>query len=66
MKRITITLAFLMTLSSAGWSETMDDLVLRNDLWYQKFTDIPFTGEVSGLVNGTIKTGSLKRGCVKT
>ena len=35
----------------------MDDLVKRNDLYYKKFTDVPFTGEVSGLENGKFKNG---------
>ena len=35
----------------------MDDLVIKNDLYYEKFTNVPFNGEVSGLENGSIKTG---------
>ena len=33
------------------WSDivSMDDLVERNNLFYKKFTDVPFTGEVSGI-----------------
>ena len=36
---------------------TIDDLVERNDLYYKKFTNVPFTGEVSGIENGKFKNG---------
>ena len=51
------TILFISLLSSPSWSETMEDLVVRNDLWYKKFTDIPFTGEISGRRNGKFKNG---------
>ena len=35
----------------------MDDLVKRNNLYYKKFTDVPFTGEISGKRNGKFKKG---------
>ena len=35
----------------------MDDLVERNNLYYKKFTDVPFTGVVSGKGNGQFKKG---------
>ena len=35
----------------------MDDLVFRDGLYYQKFTDVPFTGEVSGEEQGILKYG---------
>ena len=35
----------------------MDDLVRREGLWYKKFTDVPFTGEVEGLNQGKFKNG---------
>ena len=61
MKTLTsiILILFLSLLSSPSWSEslTMDDLVERNDLYYREFTDVPFTGEVSGKGNGKIKKG---------
>ena len=46
-------------ISSPSWSETltMDDLVERDDLYYKKFTNVPFTGEISGLENGKFKNG---------
>ena len=36
---------------------TFDDLVERNDLYYEKFTDIPFTGEVTVKEQGSIENG---------
>ena len=49
----------LSSFISPSYSETltMDDLVERNDLFYKKFTDIPFTGEVSGDINGSFRKG---------
>ena len=35
----------------------MDDLVKRNNLYYKKFTDVPFTGEISGIEKGKFKNG---------
>ena len=38
----------------------MADLVPRNNLYYKKFTDVPFTGEIFGLENGRFKNGALE------
>ena len=61
MKHLTTLLTILFTslLSSPSFSETvsMDDLVERNDLYFEKFTNTPFTGEVSGMKNGNFKNG---------
>ena len=61
MKQLTsiILILFLSLLSSPSWSETltMDDLVERNDLYYKKFTNVPFSGEISGIKSGSIKKG---------
>ena len=35
----------------------MDDLVERGGFYYQKFTDVPFTGKVTGNQQGSIKNG---------
>jgi antitoxin component YwqK of YwqJK toxin-antitoxin module len=56
-----IIILFFLT-SSVVWSETMDDLVYRgdypNDLYYKKFSDIPFTGKIDkGLSRGSFKNG---------
>ena len=61
MKKLTaiILIFFLSLLSSPSWSETltMDDLVKRNDLFYKKFTDVPFTGKITGKSQGSFKDG---------
>ena len=36
----------------------MDDLVERDGLFYKKFTNTPFTGEVSGIESGDFKNGT--------
>ena len=43
--------------SQLGFNETVspDELVVRNGIFYKKFTDTPFIGEVSGQQNGNIK-----------
>ena len=33
------------------------DLVVKNGLYYKKFTDIPFSGKVKGQLNGNLKDG---------
>ena len=60
-------LIITLLLSSPIWGETvsMDDLVERNDLYYKKFTDTPFTGEVSGKNNGKINNGKINDGKIK-
>ena len=52
-------LALVLLLPALVSAETvsLDDLVERNGLWYKKFSDIPFTGKVSGNFQGTIKRG---------
>ena len=52
-----ITILFISLLSSPSWSVTFDDLVERNDLYYEKFTDVPFTGKVTGNPQGSYKNG---------
>ena len=37
--------------------ETMDDLVQTDGLYYKKFTEVPFTGTVTGRSKGKIKNG---------
>ena len=38
---------------------TWDDLEYREGLYYQKFTDVPFTGKTTGQTQGTYKDGLL-------
>ena len=42
-----------------GFSETVlaDDLVVRNGIFFKKFTDVPFIGDVIGHQNGTVING---------
>jgi antitoxin component YwqK of YwqJK toxin-antitoxin module len=37
--------------------ETMDDLVEQDGLFYKEFTDVPFTGNITGKTQGTIRNG---------
>ena len=58
MRNLTTTLCLTLAvlLGSAGMSVSqdfqkgleMDDLVQREGLYYEKFTDVPFSGEVTG------------------
>ena len=52
-----LTMLSISLLSPASWSETMDDLVERGGFYYQKFTDVPFTGKVTGNQQCSIKNG---------
>ena len=52
-----LTILFISLLSSPSWSVTFDDLVERNDLYYEKFTNVPFTGKVTGREQGSFKNG---------
>ena len=47
----------LVSFPSWGETLTMDDLVERNDPYYKKFTNVPFTGEISGVQSGSFKKG---------
>ena len=52
-----LTILFISLLSSPSWSMTLGDLVERDGLYYEKFTDVPYTGEVTGQEQGSIKHG---------
>ena len=56
IKRL-LSILILLSLSIPSFSETMDDLVERGALYYKKFTDVPFTGEVEGNEQGSLKDG---------
>ena len=50
-----------------SWSVTFGDLMQRDGLFYKKFTDVPFTGEVTGLIaldnwseQGSVKNGKME------
>ena len=55
--KILLTILFLSLLSSPSWSVSYDDLVVRDGLYYKKFSEVPFSGKVTGLRNGSIKNG---------
>ena len=57
MKYLLILSCLLFT--SVGWSKTInsDDLVEKDGLYYEKFTDKPFTGKVTGQQQGKISKG---------
>ena len=54
-----ITILFVSLLSSPSWSEslTIDDLIQRNKLYYEKFSNTPFTGEITGKHTGKFENG---------
>ena len=52
-----LTIIFISLLSSPSWSVNFDDLVKREGIYYEKFTDVPFTGKVTGKYQGVIKNG---------
>ena len=58
LRTFILTLA-LSLLALPGWGAdlTIDDLVKRNGLFYKKFTNEPFTGNVSGIQIGKFKNG---------
>ena len=60
MKRFltSMVLAILLIPSLAlGETVKFEDLIEREGRFYKKFTDIPFTGEVTGKKQGTLKDG---------
>ena len=50
---------FTLLLTSVSWSKDVDytDLIKRDRLYYEKFTDEPFTGNSTGLKQGKVKDG---------
>jgi hypothetical protein len=58
MKRILAPILLLTLLFPAlAFGETIDDLVKREGIYYKKYTDVPFTGKVTGIYQGSIKNG---------
>ncbi len=59
MKHILTSMVLMVLLFPAlALGETMDDLVERDGLYYKKFTDVPFTGNITGKTDqGTIRNG---------
>jgi len=54
-----VDILFISLLSSPSWSAALGDLVKREGLYYEKFTDVPFSGEVTGSEQGSFKNGKL-------
>ena len=58
MTRYTLILALMSSLVPfQSSSETISGLILRDEIYYKKFTDVPFTGKVTGLSEGSVKNG---------
>ena len=58
MKRILAPILLLTLLFPAiAFGETMKDLVEREGIYYKKYTDVPFTGKVTGKSQGLFKNG---------
>lgn len=57
MKNLLIIFSLLLT--SISWSKDVDynDLVFRDGLYYEKYSEKPFTGKVTGLNQGKLKKG---------
>jgi hypothetical protein len=54
---LTLPLLLLSLISFPSWGETIDGLVLRDGIYYKKFSDVPFTGVIEGQWQGGIKNG---------
>ena len=61
MRKLSLTLltCLLFLAPNVVLSETMDDLVVRDDLYYKESSDIPFSGEITGLSKGAFKNGKV-------
>ncbi len=58
MRYLALIFILFSLFSLPTWSETFDDLVERDGLYYKKFTDTPFTGKITGnYEQGSIKDG---------
>jgi hypothetical protein len=53
-------LLMVFLLPSLALGLELDDLVEREGLSYEKFTVVPFTGEVTGKIQGQFKDGNLE------
>ncbi len=58
MNRTTLILTFLLSVVSFSvLGVDFDDLVYRDGLYYEKFTDVPYTGKVTGKEQGSMING---------
>ena len=56
-KLLLLPLLFLSIIATPCLSETMSDLVKRDGIYYKKFTETLFSGEITGKVQGNYKRG---------
>ena len=56
-KLFLLPLLLLSLISNPCLSETMASLVERDGIYYKKFTETPFTGKVTGVIQGRLKDG---------
>jgi len=60
MKSLLTLLTCLFILSpNVVLSETIEDLVQREGIYYKKFSDVPFTGKTTGEIQGTYRNGKM-------
>ena len=53
-----IPMVLMSLVSFPSWGLSMDDLVQRDGLWYEKFNDIPFSGKIDeGRIRATFEDG---------
>ena len=58
MKRILAPILLLTLLfPSLAYGVTMDDLVVRDGVWFKKFSTVPFTGKTTGENQGSFRNG---------
>ena len=58
MNQTTLILTFVLShVSFPSLGVEFNDLVERDGLYYEKFTDVPFTGEVTGKRQGSMRNG---------
>jgi antitoxin component YwqK of YwqJK toxin-antitoxin module len=59
MKKLTPTLLTCLIFLSPNvvMSDTINDLVERDGLMYKKFTEVPFTGKITSIEQGSFKNG---------
>ena len=58
MNRYTLILTFVLShVSFPSLGVEFNDLVEQDGLYYEKFTDVPFTGEVTGKRQGSMRNG---------
>jgi antitoxin component YwqK of YwqJK toxin-antitoxin module len=61
MRKLSHILSLILTVTlfvpSFAFGLTMDNLVKRDGVYYKKFSDVPFTGKVTGQRQGSLKDG---------